>query len=458
GGQQMGGFGGQTGGYGGQMGGYGGQTGGFGGTTGGYGGQQIGGYGGTTGGFGGTTGGFGGTTGGFGGTTGGFGAGGIGGQPMSQVGIIALLQNIIDDVVDPYSGRVLSFMDYNPMTNQLIVHNTPSNLRELEAQIPDLDVTPKQVSIESKFLTVEVDDIDKVGMTWDANLSDLGNRAREIPALEDETYSYDVRGDGDPVDIPFYSRPDGSEVIRNTVTEGILESVMSPGPEGAFSLSGVISSGSDGDELGVVMDYLNSLSETEVLSAPRVTTMNRKPAVIADFQTRVFNTGVFSEVFVTDPAVGIGTVGQPTVGSTEELQFTQFLFGITFSVTPQISDDQVRLWLNPQVTTQIGEDEFTQRTTIGDVEQESTMRFPRQSTQSVWTNVIVRDGDTLVLGGLVQDRSERSEERMPYLADIPLLGNLFRGHADSASQSSLLIFVTTDILDPSGARFFEAGG
>jgi len=75
----------------------------------------------------------------------------------------------------------------------------------------------------------------------------------------------------------------------------------------------------------------------------------------------------------------------------------------------------------------------------------------------VWTNVIVRDGDTLVLGGLVTDRSERTEERMPYLASIPILGNLFRGRSETAEQSSLLIFVTTDILDTTGARFFDPG-
>jgi type II secretory pathway component HofQ len=84
-----------------------------------------------------------------------------------------------------------------------------------------------------------------------------------------------------------------------------------------------------------------------------------------------------------------------------------------------------------------------------------TVSYPRTTTQAVWTNVIVHDGDTLVLGGTIQDQTNRGEEKVPYLGDIPLLGVFFRGKSKSTRQSSLLIFVTVDIIDPTGARNFE---
>jgi type II secretory pathway component GspD/PulD (secretin) len=253
--------------------------------------------------------------------------------------------------------------------------------------------------------------------------------------------------------IPFYSKPDGSQVIDNTVVSSIIEAVANPGPAGTSSITGTILNNADGDSLSVTMDYLNSLTDTELLSAPRVTTMNRKPAVIADILTQTFNTQVISTLQTSDAGFG----GTPTTSAQQQLLFTQFFFGITLSVTPQITGgNQVRLWLNPQVTTQQGEDRFVQRSIIDGDTLEAEVAFPRTSVQSVWTNVIVRDGDTLVLGGLITDRTTKGQERVPYLSEIPVLGFLFRGKSTEINQSSLLIFVTVDIIDPTGARFFEA--
>jgi general secretion pathway protein D len=134
-----------------------------------------------------------------------------------------------------------------------------------------------------------------------------------------------------------------------------------------------------------------------------------------------------------------------------------FIFGITLSVTPQISGgDQVRLWLNPQVTNKIGEREFPQETIVDGEVSENSIVLPETSTQAVWTNVIVHDGDTLVLGGLVSDRTTKGQEKLPYVADLPVLGYFFRGKSREVRQSSLLIFVTPEIIDTTGARFFEA--
>jgi general secretion pathway protein D len=146
------------------------------------------------------------------------------------------------------------------------------------------------------------------------------------------------------------------------------------------------------------------------------------------------------------------------LGYTQELVPEAFNFGITLSVTPQISgSDQVRLWLNPQVTTRGLEKSFTQRSVINGTEIEDTITLPNTTTQSVWTNVIVHDGDTLVLGGLVSDETIKGHHKMPYIADIPVLGFFFRGKSRQVKQSSLLIFVTPTIIDTTGARFFEAG-
>jgi type II secretory pathway component GspD/PulD (secretin) len=291
-----------------------------------------------------------------------------------------------------------------------------------------------------------------MGFKWNLNLSDKNSRTRQIDDLATTTYSYDINGDGVDEDIPFYRRPDGTNVIRNTITEGVLEALASPGPAGNFSIQGIITDNKDGDKLSVTLDYLNSLDESELLSAPRVTTMNRKPAVIADYMTEYFVSAVHTEVTTSEAGFG----GTATMGYTQQVQPTPFNFGISLSVTPQISgSDQVRLWLNPQVTTRGLEKKFTQRSIIGGNQLTDEITLPSTNTQAVWTNVIVHDGDTLVLGGLVSDQTTKGKQKLPYIADIPVLGALFRGSSRQVRQSSLLIFVTPDIIDTTGARFFE---
>ncbi|MBN2307666.1 MAG: hypothetical protein JXR94_01770, partial [Candidatus Hydrogenedentes bacterium] len=378
---------------------------------------------------------------------------GLGGY-TGESDFMTLLMNLVPPVIEPYTGEELSWMVYLPTTNMLIVHNTPSNLDEFESHIAQLDVTPKQVSIESKFITISVTDMDKIGFTWNVTQTDINSRTRQISSLAETTYSYDINGDGVDESIPFYTKPDGTQVINNTVVENIMSAVTNPGPAGSFSLATTITDNADGDRIGVTMDFLDSLSESELLSAPRVTTMNRKPAVIADFLTQTFNTSVYSELQTSDAGFG----GTPTTSASQQLEFSTFIFGITLSVTPQISGgDQVRLWLNPQVTSKVGEDEFNQTTVVEGNEQTAVIRYPRTAVSAVWTNVIVHDGDTLVLGGLVSDRTNAAQEKVPYIADLPVLGFFFRGKSKEITQASLLIFVTVDIVDPMGARFFESG-
>jgi len=422
--------------------------------------------------------------GGLTGATGAAGLGGAAGRALSAMGdepeIVRLLRMLIDDVYEPGSSEPVSRMIYVPHTNLLIVHNTPTNIAKLEKQLAQLDVTPKQVSIEAKFLTVKTSDLKNIGFRWNVpQLSDMNNQARKLPTLTGSTsttttgtgttgttnsltgytYNYDINGDGVAEPIPFYSRPDGTSIITNTIASAAMAAFASPGAQtgvnpGSFSLTGVLTNNKDGDNATVAFDYLSTLEESELLSAPRVTTMNRKPAVIADLSSEYYVAEVRTELVSTTGNLG----SSGNIGYTQSVMPTRFDFGITLSVTPQISgSDQVRLWLNPQVTAKGSDKTFVQRSIVNGTELNDQITLPNMTTQAVWTNVIVHDGDTLVLGGLVADRTVKGKQKMPYLGDIPILGFFFRGKSKSVSQSSLLIFVTPTIIDTTGSRFFEAG-
>jgi MSHA biogenesis protein MshL len=226
---------------------------------------------------------------------------------------------------------------------------------------------------------------------------------------------------------------------------------LSPGPTGS-SLGWNIIDNSNGDNLGVTFDFLNTLGETELLSSPRVTTMNQKPAVIADVTEEYFQIGLITQVVAIQGTQG--TTSNTATSSFSQPILESFIFGYTLSVTPYIADNKVRLWLNPQVTEKLGEKTFVVNNTINGEPQSSILTFPTVGTQSVWTNVNVSDGDTLVLGGLITDKSIKEENKVPYLSKIPVIGFFFRGKSKQVDQGSLLIFVTPTIIDPSGSRYF----
>jgi tetratricopeptide (TPR) repeat protein len=358
----------------------GGVGGGGGGIGGGGAGGGIGGAGGGGGFGGGGGGGFGGGgLGGGGGFGGGGGTGAFGGQGATNVvgppgpglGTLAsfgfeptgiqILRSLVPPVIEPVSRRLLDFMRYNLLLNQLVVHTTPSNHEMIERLLVDLDQTPKQVAIEAKFLTIGVDDLDKEGFRWNWDLSDANSRPRPIQGVDSFntalTYPFDIDGDGILEEIPFNLNPDGSPKNDQTFTSSVLEALVSPGPASSFSLGATIFNTADGDSLSVTYEFLDSLTESELLSAPRVTTMNQKPAVIADITTQFFLTNVITDVQVL--ANTTSNISDSSVLNTlQSLQFTQFIFGITLSVTPQISGNQIRLWLNPQVVTLVGTDQF----------------------------------------------------------------------------------------------------
>lgn len=367
--------------------------------------------------------------------------------------IIVMLQRMVSPVIEPETEEVLSYMIYNPTTNQLVARNTPTNLDLLEEQLEQIDLVPKQVTIEAKFVTVSVSDLDKVGFEWDVNLSDVNGRPRAVQSLQETTYPYDINGDGVTEDIPFYTRPDGTSVINNTITQGLLNALANPGPPGAFSFSGTITDNSDGDSLGVTFDFLNSLTETELLSAPKITTLNRRRAVIRDYTSRTFITDAETTVDVTE---GSYLGGTSNMAVTTEIFPETFEFGITLTVTPQVcGSDLVRVWLYPFVDSYVGQDTYTSRSVVDGEEIETVTTYPQIATQEIYTNALVHDGDTIVLGGMITDRSTKGDERLPYLADIPVLGFFFRGKSREIAQNSLLIFITVDIVDPTGARYFE---
>lgn len=379
--------------------------------------------------------------------------------------------------------------NFLPQSSRLIVRNTQDNLELVDALVEQANVSgPKQVEIEAKFIEITQTNLKELGFDWLLGQFNIGNER--------------VFGSGgtsgtspatNPADFPFV-QPGGQPVGRFPVTGGnrsgnlaisanAIDSLLFglPGASslapGIFGLSGVFTD----PQFQVVIRALNQKKGVDLLSAPRVTTKSGQRAVIEivrEFryptqfeppqipQSVGGNFGNTSGGFL-NPITGLITGGGGTSGSFPVTPTTPTAFetrntGVTLEVEPVVGPDGVTIDLNlvPQVVEfegfiNYGSPIQTSSTnllgqSVTNVITPNIINQPIFSARKVTTSVSVWDGQTVVLGGLMREDVQKTEDRTPILGDIPIVGRLFRSNVDQHIKRNLVIFVTARLVNPGG--------
>ena len=168
--------------------------------------------------------------------------------------------------------------------------------------------------------------------------------------------------------------------------------------------------------LNAALSALQQKNKSKVLSNPKIATLNNQAATI---QSTVSEPYITTQTQLTNA----GTLSTQVVN--------QALSGITLSVTPTINaDSRITIKIVPNITT-------SQPTSIG---------VPKTTSQTAQTTVIVRDGETFVIGGLISEQAGDQRSYIPVLGAIPILGNLFKKTRVSKTRAELLVFVTPKII------------
>ncbi|RME68801.1 MAG: hypothetical protein D6781_10055 [Verrucomicrobia bacterium] len=180
-----------------------------------------------------------------------------------------------------------------------------------------------------------------------------------------------------------------------------------------------------GDGIQGVLEALEEQGDLRVVSKPRLRTLNNQPAVV--------RVGQDFPVFIRQSLASTGNT--PIITTNETIQTVTV--GTVLSITPQVSEDGlITLDLSPAVTRLVRIEESASGDTsapVIDIRQASSI-------------VRLRDGDTVVMGGLVQDGESTSVRKIPLLGDIPLLGKLFSGEQKTRERSELIFFLTPRIV------------
>lgn len=293
----------------------------------------------------------------------------------------------------------------DPATNSIIVIGSLTQYRMVKQIVDKLDVRRRQVFVEAAILEVGLDNLNALGTNFGLgvtvegdNLGFLGQQLPGIPSL--------LGVAADPT-IAATSIGSLSGLFLGVVGEEV-------DPDGSGPLPSLPS-------FSAVFQALSSVTDVNVLSTPSIITTDNEPAEI-----------VVADIIPFPMGSTVGTSGV-TVQTIERLPV-----GIRLSITPQISEGE---YLNLDIVTEVSS---TREAPAG----LNTAQFGiATTTRSADSSVIVKNGQTLVIGGLVQDREEVLHNKTPLLGDIPLIGNLFRFKRNQSRKLNLMILITPRIVE-----------
>jgi general secretion pathway protein D len=364
-------------------------------------------------------------------------------------------------------------------TSKLIVKNTQSNLDLVDTLVENsLTTPPSQVEIESKFLEVTQNNLKELGVDWL-----LGQFALPFgtgvyggggtPGLNQTINSnaYPMLAGGLPVGatsatsgpITAGNRSGSAAISVNALDALLFGTPLGPAPA-IMSVAGVFTN----PQFQVVIRALNQQKGVDLVSAPKVTTKSGVRATIQIVREFRYPTE-FDLPQVTQTPGSIYTPATPTTPTGFETKPV----GITLEVEPTVGPDgyTIDLILSPRVVEfdgfiNYGSPINTVATTVAGESldgslivppisrtitmTENVINQPVFSTREVTTEVTVYDGQTVVLGGLMREDIQKTEDKVPILGDIPLAGRLFRTTADQHIKRNLIMFVTASLLDPAG--------
>ena len=307
----------------------------------------------------------------------------------------------------PTRGQVSS----DSATNTLIISEVPSRIGELLGYVQALDVRTPQVSIKGKLISINRSATEQLGVSYDLG-SAQGFSNRLAPRLDDQ---------GKPISGEFVVQLGGNALV------GIANADRKYGQSSALGL--IFSTALGKFSLTSFLDALSEQRLSDIQAEPQATTMDNKKA-------RIF-VGQETPVRVID----YGTAGTPGALPRATVQFRQT--GIILEVTPHITNNR-----------QILMDVYAEQSELQIIGGDLGFIAPRRDVK---TQVIVRDGETMALGGLTQTQVTKIRSGIPFLSELPLIGRLFSQSETREDKQDLLILLTPHILDE-GAGAQPPGG
>lgn len=421
-------------------------------------------------------------------------------------------------------------ISYLATIGKLRVTNTQEELATFEQVLEDLNVTPRLVEIETRFVEVSQNDLNSLGFEWllngDFSWSAGGFLKNALGLKEFSNVQVPILGLRPDGTVGPMNNPDGTPMMGYSpyMSPGALRKPgylpgqyidhvtdhnmgMNPidGTDTGYTTgmrylntlnNPIVGEGTPvndkfmklnafigGADISMILHMLCQRSDTDVLSAPKVTTKSGQEAIMKVVTEYIypseFNVQISQQGNGGGGYGGQGGTGEP-VAIVEPQNFTMREVGVILQVVPEVSSEgqMINLTMKPQVvsepvwknygtklpktvyegTTGILDPTGLAATPVPKTEYvELPMEQPFFTVRSVETQLLVYNGATVVMGGLITEQRKTMEDKIPLLGDIPYLGRLFRSRSEKSDKRNLLIFVTARLVDPAGRQVRTSG-
>jgi general secretion pathway protein D len=346
---------------------------------------------------------------------------------------------------------------YNQSISQLIVANTVENLENFERILSRLNVIPNQVEIEARFVEVNQQNLDELGLQW--FLTDNWEIAqKQGGTFPGATESVVMRAD--PQGLTKANRFFGADLTTGAIDP--ITSVTRSSTKAALGGVATFASVLTNPELQVVINAIAQKGNSDLLSAPRVTTRSGVNAQIQVVNEIIYPTDFESEVITIRRELDGGGTTEERFVTVTPGSFAKREVGVILNVTPTVGPDgyTIDLTLAPEVAELVDWIQYGSsygKDAAGDPIF-SNIPQPTFASRKVNTSIVVWDGQTVVMGGLIREDLVKYEDKVPLLGDIPLIGRLFRSEGEYSQKKNLLIFVTARLVGPDGRPIQRENG
>lgn len=293
-------------------------------------------------------------------------------------------------------------------TNTIFFRETRSNIDNIRKILLQIDKPTRQVMIEARLVEVTANPVQAYGINWAGTFGS---------ASSPQTISYG--GLNPVVPQPGQNIPTNGLALGNTQSNNFLGSLghLANVPASQFAILSV-------PQFSATLTALNQDSDAEFLANPRVVTADNQQAKIEITRNQPVPQLNFNEQTATAVFGG----------------FQDKTFGNKLVVRPSINKDNfITLSVKPEISNKVADFSF--------IFSGATVTSPIIDTRTLDSNVLIKSGDTLAIGGLLSDQVSKARTKVPLLGDIPFIGYAFQSHDNERTKRNLLVFVTPTILD-----------
>ena len=343
--------------------------------------------------------------------------------PIEQGALAAVGGDDSSSLREYFKDRGIKFPDgakivYDSRISRLIATNTLDNLRRLESIIQnELSSKDPMVQIQAKFIEIEQNDLKELGFNWAVS---------NTPSSDNGTVN-----------------------VGNSTSNLNVIKVTDDNPTIMQYKRNV-----NGFDLTFDINALNQVDSRNLLSSPRITTMNGQEASVRMVR-EVYYPDDYTEAETTTTSGQDGGDTYSYISSIPEFADPTEL-GIILRVTPDVDVGHrtITMRINPTVQSFVTWDNYKYTVNRGTIPEEVDIVKPVIAARTIDTKVTIYDGETIVLGGILKDNIETFNERVPLLGDIPMIGRLFQSRGSKSVKVNLLIFLTCRLVKPDGSAFF----